>query len=131
MDVCPALRCAGDEIDHLILSSELRLQLIDCKLLDWLAGRWAPDGLGCYRRDEDGSLALRAARGRLSLPPRLPRPGPGPLTAPDFGYSEEHLLPLGAAGWLYLGYEGRSVFTGSDPAFLLLARHLELVLRVR
>jgi len=119
--------------------SNLSLQALDAPspeasldpLLDWLADRWAPDGLGCYRRDEDGSLALRAARGRLSLPPRLPRPGPGPLTAPDFGYPEEHLLPLGTAGWLYLGYEGRSVFTESDPAFLLLARHLELVLRVR
>lgn len=100
-------------------------------LLDRLAGKWSPDGLGCYRRGENGSLALLVARGRLPLPQRLDHPGPGPLPAPGFGYAEEHLLPLGTAGWLFLGYEGRSVFTESDPAFLLLARHLELVLRVR
>jgi hypothetical protein len=53
------------------------------------------------------------------------------LKGPGFGYSEEHFLPLGEAGWLYLGFDGRSIFMESDPSFLLLSRHLELVLRVR
>jgi len=118
---------------------DLTLQALDAvtpesslePLLDRLSEQWSPDGLGCYRHGEDGILSLQVARGRLPLPPRLPRPAPGPLLAPGFGYPEEHLLPLGTAGWLYLGYESRSVFTDSDPGFLLLARHLELVLRVR
>jgi CheY-like chemotaxis protein len=100
-------------------------------LLNHLSIRWAPDGLGCYRRDRDGTLTQLVARGSRSLPPRLDRPLPGPLLAPGLGYPEEHLLPLGNIGWLYLGFEGRSVFSESDPAFLLLARHLELLLRVR
>ena len=100
-------------------------------LLDWLGSRWAPDGLGCYRRGKDGTLALLVARGRRPLPARLDRPLPGPLVAPALGYHEEHLLPLGSAGWLYLGFESRSSFVVADPAFLLLARHLELLLRVR
>ena len=100
-------------------------------LLDRLAGRWNPDGLGCYRHGEDGSLVLLAARGRRPLPAQLARRKLGPLPAPGFGYAEEHLVPLGNAGWLYLGYEGRSNFAESDPGFLLLARHLELILRVR
>jgi len=100
-------------------------------LLDRLASRWAPDGLGCYRREPGGDLILVAARGRLPLPPRLDRPQPGPLLAPGLGYPEEHLLPLGNTGWLYLGFESRSIFTAAEPTFLLLARHLELILRVR
>jgi CheY-like chemotaxis protein len=100
-------------------------------LLDRLVARWSPDGLGCYRRAKDGVLVRLVARGRLSLPPRLERPLPGPLVAPGLGYSEEHLLPLGNAGWLYLGFESRSAFVETDPSFLLLARHLELILRVR
>jgi len=100
-------------------------------LLDRLAVRWAPDGLACYRRDEEGRLHLVTARGRLPLPQALDRLEPGPLKAPGFGYGEEHLLPLGDSGWLYLGFESRSSFMEADPAFLLLARHLELVLRVR
>ncbi len=119
--------------------SNLSLQALDAPtvgaaldpILDRLAGRWTPDGLGCYQHSQDGALFLVQARGRLPLPQGLARPGPGPLPMPGFGYFEEHLVPLGTAGWLYLGYEGRSVFSESDPAFLLLARHLELVLRVR
>lgn len=100
-------------------------------LLDRLQARWSPDGLGLYRRGTDGALHRVAARGRLDLPPHLERPQPGPLMPPGLGYFEDHLLPLGAAGWLYLGFESRSAFLETDPAFLLLARHLELVLRVR
>ena len=100
-------------------------------LLDRLSSRWAPEGLGCYKRGQGGDLILVAARGRLSLPPRLDRPQPGPLLAPRLGYPEEHLLPLGNTGWLYLGFESRSIFTEADPTFLLLARHLELILKVR
>ncbi len=100
-------------------------------LLDRLAARWAPDGLACYRRGADGSLHRLLARGTRPLPAHLERPQPGPLVAPALGYAEAHLLPLGNAGWLYLGFEGRSAFTDSDPAFLLLARHLELVLRLK
>lgn len=100
-------------------------------LLDRLATHWAPDGLGCYRRGTDGTLFRMTARGRLPLPLRLDRPLPGPLEAPLLGYVEEHLLPLGNAGWLYLGFEERSAFVETDPAFLLLTRHLELILRVR
>jgi hypothetical protein len=72
-----------------------------------------------------------AYRGRLPLPQHLPRPLPGLLKTPGFGYSEEHFLPLGDAGWLYLGFDGRSAFLENDLSFLLLSRHLELVLRVR
>jgi FixJ family two-component response regulator len=101
-------------------------------LLDRLAARWAPDGLGCFRRATDGSLQRLAARGPRPLPIRLDRPQAGSLTvAPGLGYPEEHLVSLGTAGWLYLGFEGRSAFTVTDPGFLLLARHLEIVLRVR
>jgi DNA-binding response OmpR family regulator len=100
-------------------------------LLDQLSLRWAPDGLGCYRREQDGILSRVAARGRLPIPEQLPPPLPRRLKSPDLGYSEEYFLPLGEAGWLYLGYEERSAFMETDPSFLLLARHLELVLRVR
>lgn len=100
-------------------------------LLERLAARWSPDGLACYRRGSDGDLYRLAARGTRPLPPRLDRPLPGPFPAPRLGYAEEHLLPLGSAGWLYLGFEGRSAFVETDPEFLLLARHLELILRVR
>jgi FixJ family two-component response regulator len=100
-------------------------------LLDRVAARWAPEGLACYRPGEDGFLHRITARGRVALPARLARPLPGPLPPPGLGYLEEHLIPLGTAGWLYLGYESRSVFTEADPTFLLLTRHLELVLRVR
>ena len=100
-------------------------------LLDRLASRWAPDGLGCYKRGPGGDLTLVASRGRLSLPAWMDRPHPGPLRAPGLGYPEEHFLPLGNTGWLYLGFESRSIFTAADPTFLLLARHLELILRVR
>jgi FixJ family two-component response regulator len=100
-------------------------------LLDQLSLRWAPDGLGCYRREQDGTLTRVSVRGRQPIPQQLARPLPGLLRAPGFGYPEEHFLPLGDAGWLYLGYEGRSAFMETDPSFLLLSRHLELVLRVR
>jgi FixJ family two-component response regulator len=100
-------------------------------MLDRLAARWAPDGLACYRKGADGDLHRLVARGPLPLPMHLERPEPGPLKAPKLGYPEEHLLPLGNAGWLYLGFADRSSFVETDPAFLLLARHLELVLRVR
>jgi len=100
-------------------------------MLDWLGARWAPDGLACYRQQEDGYLYCLSARGPRPLPLKLDRPQPGPLKAPGFGYPEEHFLPLGMAGWLYLGYSERSAFTGTDPAFRLLGRHLELVLRLR
>jgi CheY-like chemotaxis protein len=118
---------------------DLELQALDAPsfkaaldpLLDRLAARWSPDGLGLYRRGKDGNLHSVAARSRLALPERIERPQPGPLTAPGLGYFEDHLLPLGPAGWLYLGFDSRSAFMETDPAFLLLARHLELVLRVR
>ncbi len=100
-------------------------------LLDRLSSRWAPDGRGCYRRAPDGGLSRAAARGRLPLPEWLDRPHPGPLKAPGLGYPEEYFLPLGTAGWLYLGFTNRSAFLETDPSFLLLTRHLELVLRVR
>jgi CheY-like chemotaxis protein len=122
-----------------LILCDLSLQALDSDsiiaglepLLDRFTSRWAPDGLGCYRRGVDGTLHRLAARGRLPLPPRLDRPLPGPLKAPGLGYAEEHLLPLGNVGWLYIGYEGRSAFVETDPSFLLLARHLELILRVR
>jgi len=100
-------------------------------LLDRLAGHGSPDGLACYRRGADGNLHRLASRGPRSLPLHLERPQPGPLPAPGLGYPEEHLVPLGTAGWLYLGFEHRSAFTETDPGFLLLARHMEIVLRVR
>ena len=100
-------------------------------LLDQVSIRWAPDGMGCFRREKDGVLCRVAARGRLPIPQHLDRPDPDPLKVPGFGYSEEHFLPLGDVGWLYLGFEGRSAFMETDPSFLLFARHLELVLRVR
>ena len=118
---------------------ELSLQALDSRsvsnaldpLLDRLAARWAPDGLACYRRGANGTLHRLLARGTRPLPAHLERPQPGPLVAPELGYFEAHLLPLGNAGWLYLGFEDRSSFTDSDPAFLLLARHLELILRLK
>ena len=100
-------------------------------LLERLCARWSPDGLACFRRGKDGQLQRLSFRGRLPLPLRLERPQPGPLQAPGLGYFEEHLLPLGNAGWLYLGFVDRSAFNETDSSFLLLARHLEFVLRVR
>lgn len=100
-------------------------------LLDHLADRWAPDGLACYRRPGTGPLECVLQRGPRPLPERLEPPRPGPLPTPGLGYPEEHFVPLGLAGWLYLGYQERSAFTETDPAFLLLARHLELALRLR
>jgi len=100
-------------------------------LLERLAIRWAVDGLGCYRREADGPLHRVFVQGPLPLPKTLERPGPGPLTAPACGYAEEHFLPLGTVGWLYMGFSDRSAFTEADQEFLLLARHLELILRVR
>jgi len=99
-------------------------------LLDRLASRWAPDGLGCYRRRGDGYLHRLRERGARPLPEILKRPEPGPLHSPRFGYAEEFLIPLGSTGWLYLGFEHRSAFTEQDSDFLLLSRHLELVLLV-
>ncbi len=100
-------------------------------LLDRLVSRWTPDALACYRKDQSGELRRVVALGTRPLPAHLERPQPGALRAPDLGYLEGHFLPLGNAGWLYLGYEGRSAFSETDPSFLLQARHLELLLRVR
>jgi DNA-binding response OmpR family regulator len=100
-------------------------------LLDRLVTRWAPDGVGCYRLDSQAQARLVARRGRRALPASLDRIQPGPLAAPGLGYPEQRLVPLGDAGWLYLGFEERSAFSDSDLGFLLLARHLELVLRVK
>jgi len=100
-------------------------------LLDRLAARWSPSGLACYRHDGDGYLFRLASRGKRPLPDQLERPQPGLLPKPGLGFPEEHLVPLGNAGWLYLGFEGRSTFNELDPGFRLLARHLELLLRVR
>lgn len=99
-------------------------------LLDRLADRWAPDGLACFRQEAGGLLHAVTRRGSRPLPECLDGPRPG-LPAPGLGYPEEVLVPLGRAGWLYLGFEDRSSFSESDPGFLLLARHLELALRVR
>ena len=99
-------------------------------LLDRLT-RWAPDGVGCYRQDPKASSRLVASRGRRALPACLDRLQPGPLAAPGLGYPEERLVPLGNTGWLYLGFEERSAFSDSDLGFLLLARHLELILRLK
>lgn len=100
-------------------------------LLDRIEARWAPAGLACFKRLPEGPLRCLARRGRRPLPDQLDRPGPGPLASPGWGYPEERLVPLGTAGWLYLGFEDRSVLSLADPGFLLLARHLELALRVR
>jgi len=127
------------EVHHEALTlCDLNLQALEAPsvaaglgpLLEHLAARWTPDGLACYHATEGGLICL-TARGPLPLPTELPRPLPGPLLAPGLGYAEEHLLPLGGAGWLYLGFTERSAFVETDPAFLLLARHLELLLRVR
>lgn len=99
-------------------------------LLDRLEARWAPDGLACYRRGTDGFQQRLAARGKRPLPLHLERPVAGPLLAPNFGYAEAFLVPMGAAGWLYLGFEHRTAFTEEDSDFLLLARHIEIVLLV-
>jgi CheY-like chemotaxis protein len=100
-------------------------------LLDRLVQRWAPDGVGCYRQDQHAQSCLVAKRGLRALPARLDRPQPGPLAAPRLGYPEERLVPLGNTGWLYLGFEDRSAFSDADLGFLLLARHLELALRLK
>jgi CheY-like chemotaxis protein len=100
-------------------------------LLDRLETRWAPDGLACYRHASDGHLKAVAQRGSRPLPTSLERPPSGPLTPPSLGFAEECLVPLGNAGWLYLGFEDRSAFSDTDPGFLLLARHLELALRLK
>ena len=100
-------------------------------LLDWLVTRWAPDGVACYRQDRNAQSCLVAWRGLRALPARLDRPQPGPLAAPRLGYPEERLVPLGNTGWLYLGFEDRSAFSDADLGFLLLARHLELALRLK
>ncbi len=100
-------------------------------LLDWLVSRWAPDGVGCYRQDQNALCCLVAQRGLRALPAFLDRPQPGPLAAPRLGYPEERLVPLGNTGWLYLGFEDRSAFSDADLGFLLLARHLELILRLK
>ena len=100
-------------------------------LFDRIKLRWSPDGLACYRREQGGGLRRLLAQGERPLPLRPERPGPGPLQAPGWGYAEEHFLPLGMVGWLYLGFDSRSAFQETDPAYLLLARHLELLLRVR
>jgi uncharacterized protein YerC len=100
-------------------------------LLDRLVVRWAPDGLACYRLDQKAQLNLVASRGRRALPVLLDRLQAGPLAPPCLGYPEERLVPLGNAGWLYLGFEERSAFSDADLSFLLLARHLELTLRIK
>ena len=100
-------------------------------LLDRLEARWAPEGLACFKRTPKGPLRCVIRRGPRLLPDQIERPGAGPLAPPGWGYPEERLVPLGTAGWLYLGFEDRSALSLADPGFLLLARHLELVLRVR
>lgn len=101
-------------------------------LLDRLGAHGAPDGVGLYRRDPDRTLRAILCRGARPLPEVLDLPDPG-LGAPDpnLGYGEEHLVPLGSEGWLYLGFESRSAFSVTNPGFLLLTRHLELTLRIR
>lgn len=118
---------------------DLSLQALEADSLDMalapllgrIAARWAPEGLACYRRSPEGPLICVARRGKRPLPDRIERPQSGPLDAPGLGYPEERLVPLGSAGWLYLGFEERSTISLADPGFLLLARHLELTLRVR
>ena len=118
---------------------DLSLQVLDAKsigealapLLDRLDARWAPDGMACYQHAEDGMQYVVARRGPRPLPAILDRPSPGPLAPPGLGYPEECLVPLGNAGWLYLGFEDRSAFSETDTGFLLLARHLELALRIK
>ena len=96
--------------------------------LDRVEARWSPDGLACYRADGSGGLDRLLQRGARDLPLHL---SPAPGSHPGLGYLEEHGVPLGATAWLYLGFIERSAFTTTDPAFQLLARHLELALRVR
>lgn len=101
-------------------------------LLDWLEARWKPNGLACYRLAQDGLLSALVRRGPRPLPIALKRPHTHGLTSsPGMGYPEERLVPLGHAGWLYLGFEERTAFSETAPAFRLLSRHLELLLRVR
>lgn len=100
-------------------------------LLDWLVTRWAPAGVGCYQLDQLAETRLVAQRGHCALPACLNRLQAGPMAAPGLGYPEERLVPLGNVGWLYLGFEERSAFSDSDLGFLLLARHLELALRIK
>lgn len=101
-------------------------------LVDRLAAHGAPDGIGLYRRDPDRVLRALLRRGVRELPEVLDLPEPGlGATEPRLGYAEEHLVPLGSEGWLYLGFESRSAFSVTSPGFLLLTRHLELALRIR
>ncbi len=100
-------------------------------LLDRLVTRWAPAGVGCYRHDQNAQCCLVARRGLRPLPALLDRPQPGPRGAPGLGYPDERLVPLGNTGWLYLGFEDRSAFSDADLGFLLLARHLEVILRLK
>lgn len=101
-------------------------------LLDRLEDRWRPDGLACYRTAAQGLLKAAVRRGPRPLPDYLDRPGAGRQeAAPNLGYPEERLVPLGQAGWLYLGFLERTTFSETEPGFLLLARHLEFLLRVR
>lgn len=95
--------------------------------LDRIAERWAPEGLACYRTDGP-ALHCVDQRGPRPLPARL-EALPGEV--PGLGYREEHGLRLGPAGWLYLGFADRSAFTPTEPAFRLVASHLELALRLR
>lgn len=90
--------------------------------------RWVPDGLACYRTLPDGRLACLSKRGIRPLPEQL---ASLPDEVPGLGYREEHGIALGFAGWLYLGFAGRSAFAASDSAFQLVAAHLELALRLR
>lgn len=117
---------------------DLNLQALDAPsevsaimpFLDRLVARWAPSGVACFRIDGGGDLQRVVAVGPRPLPNRIDRLPTGVIPAPQLGYPEEHMLPLGNAGWLYLGFEERSAFSGADPAFCLLARHMELALRI-
>ncbi len=93
-----------------------------------IAERWSPDGLACYAAVPKGGLSCPLRLGARPLPDRLPAVPP---EVPGLGYPEEHGIPLGRAGWLYLGFEERSAFTATDPSFRLVASHLELALRLR
>lgn len=123
-----------------LMLSDLSLRGLDAEtpgaalapLLDWLGARWSPTGLACYRLAQDGLLSALTRRGPRPLPVALKRPRPGPVApSQGMGYPEERLLPLGHVGWLYLGFEERTAFSENDPVFRLLARHMELLLRVR